>query len=72
MEGYGEWLQPSVFQCSLETRQRVETAAAPDAVIHHGEDHVPILDLGPADKLALQVESLGRRFKSAAWEPVKV
>ena len=72
MEGYGEWLQLSVFQCRLTAKQRVEMAAALDAVIHHGEDHVLILDLGPADKLALQVESLGRRFKSVAREPVIV
>ena len=72
MEGYGEWLQLSVFQCRLTSRQRVEMAAALDMIIHHGEDHVVILDLGPADKLSLRVESLGKRFEAVAREPIIV
>lgn len=72
MEGYGEWLQLSVFQCRLAGKQRVEMAAALDAIIHHGEDHVVILDLGPADKMSLRVESLGKRFAAVAREPIIV
>ena len=46
MEGYGEWLQLSVFQCRLTARRRVEMVAALDTLIHHGDDHVLIVDLG--------------------------
>ena len=72
MEGYGEWLQLSVFQCRLTAKQRMEMAAALDAIIHHGEDHVVILDLGPADKLSLRVKSLGKRFQAIVREPIIV
>jgi CRISPR-associated protein Cas2 len=72
MEGYGEWLQLSVFQCRLTAKQRMEMAAALNAVIHHGEDHVVILDLGPADKLSLRVENLGKRFETVSREPIIV
>ena len=62
MEGYGEWLQLSVFQCRLSARRRVEMMSALDSAIHHGDDHVLIVDLGPADKVSPRVESLGKRL----------
>ena len=66
LKGYGRWLQLSVFQCRLTRRRRAELASALDDLIHHGEDHVLILDLGPADKVEVNVESLGKNF-----EPVR-
>jgi CRISPR-associated protein Cas2 len=66
MHGYGRWLQLSVFQCRLSARRRVEMAMRLEAVIHAREDHVLILDLGPADQVDPRVESLGKSF-----EPVK-
>ena len=72
MEGYGEWLQLSVFQCRLTAKQRVEMVAALDTLIHHGDDHVLIVDLGPADKVSPRVESLGKRFDAVAREPIIV
>ena len=72
MEGYGEWLQLSVFQCRLTAKQRVEMVGALDTLIHHGDDHVLILDLGPADKVSLRVESLGKCFDAVAREPIIV
>ena len=72
MEGYGEWLQLSVFQCRLTAKQRVEMVAALDRLIHHVEDHILIVDLGPADKVSPRVESLGRRFDAIAREPIIV
>ncbi len=72
MEGYGEWLQLSVFQCRLTAKQRVEMVAALDTLIHHGDDHVLIVDLGPANKVSPRVESLGKRFDAVAREPIIV
>ncbi len=63
MHGFGQWLQLSVFQCRLTRRRRAELAARLEQLIHHGEDHVLILDLGAADKVELKVESLGRDFQ---------
>jgi CRISPR-associated protein Cas2 len=64
MKGYGRWLQLSVFQCRLTARRRAELARRLEEAIHDRDDHVLILDLGPADKVDLRVESLGRTFES--------
>ena len=72
MEGYGEWLQLSVFQCRLTAKRRAEMVATLDTLIHHGDDHVLIVDLGPADKVSPSVESLGKRFDAVAREPIIV
>ena len=64
MHGYGQWLQLSVFQCRLTARRRAELAARLEEVIHHGDDHILILDVGPADQVDLRVESIGKTFES--------
>ncbi len=72
MQGYGEWLQLSVFQCRLTARRRVEMVSDLDSLLHHGDDHVLIVDLGPTDKVSPRVESLGKRFDAVAREPIIV
>lgn len=67
MNGYGEWVQLSVFQCRLSDRRRAEMVATLDQIIHHSEDHVLILDLGAADNVSPRVTSLGK----VSFEPVK-
>lgn len=64
MRGYGHWLQLSVFQCRLTARRRAELARRLEEAIHHRDDHVLILDLGPAEKVDPRVESLGKRYES--------
>lgn len=66
MNGYGRWLQLSVFQCRLTARRRAEMARRLEEIIRNDSDHVLILDLGPADKIDPRVESLGKSF-----QPVK-
>ena len=63
MQGYGRWLQLSIFQCRLDGSRRIEMGVALDALINTEEDHVVIIDLGPADEIALHVDSLGRSFE---------
>lgn len=65
MKGYGEWLQLSVFQCRLSARRHAEMIATLDQIIHHGTDHVIIMDLGPADAVSPKVTSLGKSDFSA-------
>ena len=72
MHGYGRWLQLSVFQCRLTARRRAELAAALEAVIKREEDHVVLIDVGPADAIALAVESLGRRFEPIRREAIVI
>jgi CRISPR-associated protein Cas2 len=64
MQGYGRWLQLSVFQCRLSAQRRAQLATRLEAVIHSKDDHVLILDLGPADKIDPRVESLGKTFEA--------
>ena len=73
MHGYGEWMQLSVFQCRLGRVRHAELVADLDRIIHHDEDHAIILDLGPADKVAPKVVSLGKRaYTPITHEPVIV
>ncbi len=73
MHGYGEWVQLSVFQCRLSRMKHAEMIADLDGIIHHREDHLVIIDLGPADKVEPRVVSLGKRaFNVIEREPVIV
>ncbi|MBP7624542.1 MAG: CRISPR-associated endonuclease Cas2 [Xanthomonadales bacterium] len=62
MKGYGEWVQLSVFQCRLNRQRHAELIALLDGMIHHADDHVVLMDVGPADKVAPHMTSLGRNF----------
>jgi CRISPR-associated protein Cas2 len=62
MNGYGEWLQLSVFQCRLSRRRRAELETRLRELVKNGEDHVLLIDVGPADKTELAVASLGKNF----------
>ena len=72
MEGYGEWVQLSVFQCRLARRRQIELKLALDQVINHTEDHVIIIDVGPAGANRPRVESLGKSFSVIDRGPVIV
>ena len=62
MHGYGEWLQLSVFQCRLSQRRRAELETRLRELVKNGEDHVLLIDVGPADKIELAMESIGKTF----------
>jgi CRISPR-associated protein Cas2 len=72
MEGYGEWVQLSVFQCRLSRRRHIELKLALDEVINHAEDHVIIIDVGPAAAIRPRIESLGKAFSMVERGPVIV
>jgi CRISPR-associated protein Cas2 len=72
MNGYGEWLQLSIFQCRLTVRQHAELIALLDGIIHHDDDHLVLLDLGPAERVIPRVVSLGKTFEPVARQPVIV
>ena len=62
MHGFGEWLQLSVFQCRLSRRRRAELETRLRELVKAGEDHVLLIDVGPADKTELAVKSIGNTF----------
>lgn len=49
MRGYGDHLQYSVFECQLTAADLVRLRTELAAIIHHGEDQVLFVDLGPAE-----------------------
>lgn len=73
MHGYGDWVQLSVFQCRLTPVRHAELIADMDNIIHHDDDHVVIIDIGPADNVEPRVVSLGKRaYTPVAHEPIIV
>ena|SRR5690606_4460669 len=73
MNGYGEWLQLSVFQCRLTRRRHAELVSLLDQLIHHSEDHVLIVDIGVAENVIPRIISLGKAsFEAVEREPVIV
>ena len=64
MQGFGEHLQLSVFQCDLTAIDRVELQAALQEIIDHEEDKVLIIDLGPTDPFPVKnIQTLGQQVK---------
>ncbi|WP_415880043.1 CRISPR-associated endonuclease Cas2 [Methylomonas sp. TEB] len=72
MKGYGDWLQLSVFQCRLSRKRHAELIALLDGIIHHSDDHVLIINVGPAETVKLSVVSLGKDFDVVERQPVIV
>ena len=62
--GYGDHLQYSVFRCQLTPRERVELRGRLAEVIHHEEDQVLFIDVGPAAGRAREAfEAVGKPYQ---------
>jgi CRISPR-associated protein Cas2 len=72
MEGFGEWLQLSIFQCRLSRQRHAELVALLDGIIHHDDDHVILVDVGSADHVVPRVVSLGKAYAPVEREPIIV
>lgn len=72
MNGYGEWLQLSVFQCRLSRRRHAELVATLDEIIVNDHDHILMLDLGPTERVEPRIISLGKTFQPVLREVVIV
>lgn len=53
LKGWGDHLQYSVFRCDLNPRELIELRTMLSGIIHHDEDQVLFVDVGPADGRAL-------------------
>lgn len=63
MRGFGDHLQYSVFECQLTARDLVRLKAELGKIIHHTEDQVLFVDLGPAEGRGDRViTALGRPY----------
>ena len=72
MNGFGEWLQLSVFQCRLSRRRRAELEARLRELVKAGEDHVLMIDIGPASKTDVAVMSIGKTLPAMERQAVVI
>ncbi len=72
LKGYGEWLQLSVFQCRLTKTKVIRLEATLGELVNREEDHVLVMDLGPAESVKPRVRSLGRPFEPISREAMVV
>lgn len=49
MRSYGDHLQYSVFECQFSPSDLIRCRGELGGIIHHGEDQVLFVNLGPAD-----------------------
>ena len=63
MKGFGVWLQLSVFQCRLGRENLLRMTDTLTGLIDTTEDHLMIIDIGPAENITIRVESIGRPFR---------
>jgi CRISPR-associated protein Cas2 len=65
MRGWGDHLQFSVFECQLTRMDLARLKAELAEVIHHTEDQVLFVDLGPAEGRGDRViTALGKPYSS--------
>ncbi len=62
MRAWGDHLQLSVFECQLTRLDLVRLRGELDEIIHHNQDQVLLVDLGPA-------EGRGERVITALGKP---
>ena len=67
MHGYGDWIQLSVFQCRLSRRRRAELETRLRELVKNGEDHVLLIDVGPAERRCGMRNPMPARIAVACW-----
>jgi CRISPR-associated protein Cas2 len=70
---YGRRIQYSVFECALGETSHTKLRIQLDGLIHHTEDQILLLDLGPLDGRAREaVTSLGKLYTLPRTESVVI
>lgn len=72
LQGFGDWLQLSVFQCRLDKMRALRLEASIREIVNAREDHVLIMDLGPAENVSPRVSSIGKSFEPIEPESIIV
>ncbi|MGC9326749.1 MAG: CRISPR-associated endonuclease Cas2 [Candidatus Hinthialibacter sp.] len=64
MRGFGDHLQLSVFRAELSMKECLQMKMQLDPIIHHDEDQILIIPLGPAGgEIEEEIEALGRPYE---------
>ena len=67
LQGYGEHLQLSVFRCELDGMRLITLKKMLSEAIHHTQDQVLFIDMGPADGRGRgAIDSLGVPYQPPA------
>jgi CRISPR-associated protein Cas2 len=62
-QDYGNHLQYSVFECDLSAQEKVELETKLNGLIHHDDDQVLFISLGPAESRGDRViTALGQAY----------
>ena len=72
LHGYGDWMQLSVFQCRLSKTKRAELESRLREVVKNGQDHLMIIDIGPAKNIKLRIESIGKELNAIEKKAVVI
>lgn len=72
LHGYGDWLQLSIFQCRLSKTKRAELESRLREVIKVGQDHLLIIDVGPAKNMRLRIESIGKELNTVEKKAIVI
>jgi CRISPR-associated protein Cas2 len=73
MHGFGNRMQLSVFRCELSKADKVRMMAKLDPLIHHVEDQILVVDIGPAPgRSDACIEAIGRAPMPIERAPVVV
>lgn len=71
MRGFGDPLQLSVFRCELSEREREILITRLGEIIHHTEDQVLLVDLGPRrGRSKKRIRLLGRSSPPLTNDPL--
>lgn len=71
--GYGEHVQFSVFRCELAATDRLQLMAKLKRLIHHEQDQVLFINMGPAQgRGAKAILALGRGYQPISKSPIVV
>ena len=71
--GYGEHLQYSVFRCELAVTDRIQLMAKLKRLIHHDQDQVLLINLGPARGRAERaITPIGRPYRPMGRSPIVI
>ena len=63
MESFGTRIQFSVFECPLDDLRLVRLRAELHDILHHEEDQILFVSLGPEDSAhGLRIDSLGKSY----------
>jgi CRISPR-associated protein Cas2 len=72
LQGYGEWLQLSVFQCRLSRMRQAEFVQLAEGILDRSHDHLLIIDIGPVESIKPKVVSIGKSYAPLDRGPVIV